>query len=120
VRYHRKSVPKPTHAEWANASPAARAKIEGLAALLRIADGLDRRHLGVVSSVSIRKEPGEIVFELDALQDVEDEMASAAFKSDLFARTFGVNVSFESTLRENYGSSFGERDPTAAEIDVVG
>ena len=120
VRYHRKSAPKPTHAEWANASPASRAKIEGLAALLRIADGLDRRHLGVVSSVSIRKEPGEIVFELDALQDVEDEMASAAFKADLFARTFGVNVSFESTLRENYGSSFGERDPTAAEIDVVG
>ena len=110
VRYHRKSPPKPTHPEWIAATPAMRVKIEGLAALLRIADGLDRRHLGVVGKITVRKQPGALVVEVDALQDVADEMAAAAFKSELFERVFGLAVTFEATVREPYG----------AEVDAVG
>jgi exopolyphosphatase/guanosine-5'-triphosphate,3'-diphosphate pyrophosphatase len=119
VRYHRKSPPKPTHVEWANATPAMRTKIEGLAALLRIADGLDRRHLGVVGGVSARKSPGSVTFVLDALQDVAGEMAAAAFKADMFERTFGVVVSFEATVRADV-SSFDDRPSTPAEIEALG
>jgi exopolyphosphatase/guanosine-5'-triphosphate,3'-diphosphate pyrophosphatase len=43
VRYHRKSLPKTTHVEYASATPAERERIAKLAAILRIADGLDRR-----------------------------------------------------------------------------
>jgi exopolyphosphatase/guanosine-5'-triphosphate,3'-diphosphate pyrophosphatase len=120
VRYHRKSPPKPTHPEWADASPATRAKIEGLAAILRIADGLDRRHLGVVSNVTIESGPGEVRFKLDASQDVSDEIAGAIFKSDVFEHTFGTTVSFQATIRERDDSAFGESEPTAAEIDAAG
>jgi exopolyphosphatase/guanosine-5'-triphosphate,3'-diphosphate pyrophosphatase len=119
VRYHRKSPPKPTHAEWADASPATRAKIEGLAAMLRIADGLDRRHLGVISNVTIESGPGEVRFKLDASQDVSDEIAGAIFKSDVFEHTFGTTVSFQAMLRERDDSAFGESEPTAAEIDAA-
>jgi exopolyphosphatase/guanosine-5'-triphosphate,3'-diphosphate pyrophosphatase len=119
VRYHRKAMPKPTHPEWAAASPAARAKIEGLAALLRIADGLDRRHLGVVTTVRPSVEAGTVRFAVEALQDVSSEIAGATFKADLFTRAFGLGVSFDVTVRENYGSSFGEREPGAADIDAA-
>jgi exopolyphosphatase/guanosine-5'-triphosphate,3'-diphosphate pyrophosphatase len=116
VRYHRKAMPKATHPEWAAASPAARTKIEGLAALLRIADGLDRRHLGVVTTVRPIVEAGGVRFVVEALQDVSPETEGATFKADLFTRAFGLDVTFDVTVRENYGSSFGEREPGAAEI----
>jgi exopolyphosphatase/guanosine-5'-triphosphate,3'-diphosphate pyrophosphatase len=119
VRYHRKSPPKPTHPEWALATPEVRTKIEGLAGLLRLADGLDRRHLGVVSSVSATVTPAEVTLRLDALQDVSSEIEGAAFKRDLFERAFGRTVAFEATVRRNDGSTFGESEPSAAEIDAA-
>jgi exopolyphosphatase / guanosine-5'-triphosphate,3'-diphosphate pyrophosphatase len=92
VRYHRKSAPKPTHPEWLAADLATRHRIEGLAALLRIADGLDARRLGVVSGIDIARGADAIVLTCHALQDVEPEVAAARFKSDLFERAFGLRV----------------------------
>jgi two-component system alkaline phosphatase synthesis response regulator PhoP len=57
-RYYRKAMPKPTHPEFAVLEPAQRERIEKLAALLRIADGLDARHSEVVNDVSVRREKG--------------------------------------------------------------
>jgi len=119
VRYHRKSMPKPTHPEWANASPAMRVKIEGLGALLRIADGLDRRHLGVVTSIEAATSPGFVRLTLGALQDVTPEIEAALFKSDLFERAFGRTLSFAAEQHAAYGSGFGELEPNAAEIDAA-
>ena len=100
VRYHRKSLPKPAHAEVAAATAAGLAKIEGLAAILRVADGLDRRHLGVVAGLDVRAGDHEFVLVLDALQDVAPEIEAAHFKSDLFERVFGP-VRFEAVVRES-------------------
>ena len=119
VRYHRKSLPKPTHPEWAAASPAARLKIEGLAGILRVADGLDRRHLGVVQSLSVAVSPSTAAVAVEALQDVSTELAAAAFKSDLFVRAFGLPLTFEAVRRPGYESGFGESEPSAAEIDAA-
>ncbi|MBD5633258.1 MAG: Ppx/GppA family phosphatase, partial [Candidatus Eremiobacteraeota bacterium] len=116
VRYHRKSPPKPMHPEWADASPATRTKIEGLAAMLRIADGLDRRHLGVVQKISVRVDPGAVTFRLEALQDVSLEIEGATFKAELFERAFGTVASFEAVLRD-YGSELGDNETSAPEID---
>jgi exopolyphosphatase/guanosine-5'-triphosphate,3'-diphosphate pyrophosphatase len=120
VRYHRKSPPKPTHPEWVDAAPATRAKIEGLAAILRVADGLDRRHLGVVTSVvpQVAADGSGVRFRLHALQDVSEEIEGATFKADLFERVFGLPVTFEARIDENYGSSI-DSEPTAAEIDAA-
>ena len=118
VRYHRKSLPKPTHAEWADVSPAVRARIEGLGAVLRLADGLDRRHLGVVTSLSVRISSGVVTLLLDALQDVTPEIDGARFKADLFERVFAAPLAFEVVPLPGY-ASFGEIDPSAAEIDAA-
>jgi len=119
VRYHRKSLPKPTHPEWANASLAQRKKIEGLAGILRVADGLDRRRLSVVSALNVVVTPGTVDVTLDALQDASPEVGGAFFKADLFERAFARTLTLVAVERPNYGASFGDSEPSVAEIDAA-
>lgn len=53
-RYHRKSVPKPEHPEFAGLAPADQRLVRCLAAILRVAIGLDRTYDGRVKSVSAK------------------------------------------------------------------
>jgi len=119
VRYHRKSLPKPTHPEWAEASPQMRIKIEVLAGILRIADGLDRRHLGIVSGLAVELGEGRVRLVLDAVQDVTPEIGGALFKAELFERAFGVSLELEAVLRPGYDPSSFDSEPSAAEIDAA-
>jgi exopolyphosphatase/guanosine-5'-triphosphate,3'-diphosphate pyrophosphatase len=101
VRYHRKALPKPAHFEVVTAAPEDRRRIEALASLLRIADGLDARHLGVVYGLEIEWRGRTLVISVQADQDVSSELGGATFKADLFERTFGTRIQFEpATLRE--------------------
>ena len=59
-----------------------------LAALLRIADGLDYLHLGSTESVHCIINPQEIILEVSALRDISAEKARALLKSDLFIQVF--------------------------------
>jgi exopolyphosphatase/guanosine-5'-triphosphate,3'-diphosphate pyrophosphatase len=119
VRYHRKSLPKPVHIEWLAASPEVREKIMGLGGMLRLADGLDRRHLGVVASVEPRLEPGLLRLMVEAQQDVSSELDGALFKADLFEKAFGLRVAVEALPRKAYASSFNDGDASAAEMDAA-
>jgi exopolyphosphatase/guanosine-5'-triphosphate,3'-diphosphate pyrophosphatase len=112
VRYHRKALPKPTHPEWVSASAAVQRRILGLGAFLRIADGLDRRHLGVLAAVKARVEPGLVRLRLETQQDVIPEVEAAMFKADMFERAFGLEVAFEVEPRGSYEASFDE-EPSA-------
>jgi exopolyphosphatase/guanosine-5'-triphosphate,3'-diphosphate pyrophosphatase len=119
VRYHRKSLPKPTHPEWADATPAQREKILGLGGILRLADALDRRRLGVVTGIIARATPARVTLVLEAQQDVVPEMEAALFKADLFVRAFGREIGLEAPLPSDYAASFGESEPSASEIDAA-
>lgn len=59
-----------------------------LAALLRVADGLDYLHLGSITSVHCLVSPQQIILEISALRDVSAEKERALVKSDLFSRVF--------------------------------
>lgn len=95
ARYYRRAMPKLTHLEYAALAPADRRRVEALAALLRIADGLDSRHQGLVSDVACRAEDGRIVIAAQADGDVSGELAAATEKADLFERAFGMPAAFE-------------------------
>jgi hypothetical protein len=69
-----------------------RRRIDVLASLLRIADGLDIRHLGVVVDVAAIPEGGVVVVSAQADGDASGEVEAAMEKADLFERTFGVRV----------------------------
>ena len=118
VRYHRKALPKSTHPEWEGAAPAARAKIEGLGALLRLADGLDRRHLGLVASLRVRTATDVVTLSLEAGQDVAPEIEAARFKSDLFRRAFARELAFEVTRKRDDGA-FDDAELGSAELGAA-
>jgi len=107
VRYHRKSLPKPAHPEYP-ADVALRRKVVMLGALLRIAEGLDRRHLGIVGAPRVELTPGSARITMLADQDATPELEAAAFKSDLFARAFERTPTF----------GVRERDGTLDEVDT--
>jgi exopolyphosphatase/guanosine-5'-triphosphate,3'-diphosphate pyrophosphatase len=117
VRYHRKALPKPTHPEWASADPALRRRIAGLAGLLRLADGLDTRRLGLVTAVDAVRTPGAVELRVIAQQDVTSEMAAARFKSDLFTRAFGVAVDVTAAPQLAYAGF--DDEPSAAASDAA-
>jgi exopolyphosphatase/guanosine-5'-triphosphate,3'-diphosphate pyrophosphatase len=54
ARYHRGAEPKRRHREYAQLDVNARRKIRRLAAILRLADGLDRGHARAVKQVKVR------------------------------------------------------------------
>jgi exopolyphosphatase/guanosine-5'-triphosphate,3'-diphosphate pyrophosphatase len=118
VRYHRKSQPKPTHAEWASASPALRRKIEGLGGILRVADGLDLRRLSVVSALNLSVTATTVDLVLETTQDARSEIDGARFKSDLFERAFGRTLAFTAVERAGYATPF-DSEPSVAEIDTA-
>jgi exopolyphosphatase/guanosine-5'-triphosphate,3'-diphosphate pyrophosphatase len=92
ARYYRKAMPKPSHLEYAALAPADRRRVDVLASLLRIADGLDVRHLGVVTDVAAVPEGGLVVVTAQADGDASGELDAAMERADLFERTFGMRV----------------------------
>lgn len=97
ARYYRKAMPKPSHLEYAALAAGDRRRVDVLASLLRIADGLDIQHLGTIIDVSAVPEDGLVVIGAQADGDASGELDAAMEKADLFERTFGVRVVFEST-----------------------
>lgn len=54
ARYHRGPSPKPKHPMYAELTKSQQIRVLRLAALLRVADGLDRGHVGAVQQVKVR------------------------------------------------------------------
>jgi exopolyphosphatase/guanosine-5'-triphosphate,3'-diphosphate pyrophosphatase len=100
ARYYRKAMPKLTHPEFAQLEPAERERVGKLAALLRLADGLDTRHLGSVNDIAIRRENGRIVIVAQAEADISGELGAAMLKADLFEQVFRVRLAVEPALVE--------------------
>lgn len=103
VRYHRKAMPKPAHADFMTLDVAERRKIERLAAILRIADGLDARHLGRVIEARFSGGAAARYIEIEAEGEIEAELAAARAKADLYTRITGAGVAFRvvEPLQEN-------------------
>ena len=87
ARYHRKSLPDLTrHASFARLSEADQHRVRWLAACLRIADGLDRRHIQRVSGILVSRVPGGLSVRVQAPGEVEAEVGAADKKADLLRR----------------------------------
>ena len=54
ARYHRGGAPKKKHRNFSSLDAPLRDRIERLSAILRVADGLDRGHIGAVRDVKVR------------------------------------------------------------------
>ena len=94
ARYHRKGHPSPEHAHFARLDPADRELVRKLAALLRIADGLDRTHTNAVTSLEASQtRPGRWRISVEGRGALTAELwAAREKKAGLFEEVFGVRV----------------------------
>ncbi len=88
ARYHRKSDPGPQHLEFAGLKPADQRRVLTLAAILRLADALDREHSERVLSVTVEVQGGKVLLRLDGKGDLLLEKWALKRKSALFERVF--------------------------------
>ena len=92
ARYHRHSGPVLDHPSYAALSTDDRIRVSKLAALLRVADALERTHAQRVSQLEIRRESGKLRLRLPGLADAAVERLAMASKADLFEQVFGLSV----------------------------
>jgi exopolyphosphatase / guanosine-5'-triphosphate,3'-diphosphate pyrophosphatase len=88
ARWHRRGDPKPGD-EFAMVD---RDRLRELAALLRLADGLDRSRSGAVDDVDVMVGPSLVVVRLRSTRDVELELWGTRRKRELFEKVFARDL----------------------------
>jgi exopolyphosphatase/guanosine-5'-triphosphate,3'-diphosphate pyrophosphatase len=94
ARYHRKSPPDASHPNFRDLDKEARGKVRALAAILRIADALDREHRGKVDGVRavVDRGKGRLFLFLQGDQERELEEWTVRAKSELLRDVFDLDV----------------------------
>jgi exopolyphosphatase/guanosine-5'-triphosphate,3'-diphosphate pyrophosphatase len=92
ARYHRRSPPRTHHLLFARLAPADRVKVTQLAAILRLADALDRQHLQTVRKVTATIQGLEVHLDLTGNADMLLERWAVTRKGEMFRETFGLTV----------------------------
>jgi len=95
ARYHRGKIPKDRHEEYAKLSREGRRRVSSLAALLRVADGLDRSHAGLVKAMDVALNGTVVTLNLLSDSDLSLELYAAERRADLFRKAFDRELTFE-------------------------
>jgi len=102
ARYHRGSRPTGTmdararreHEDFKVLRKPRRREVLRMAAILRIADGLDRSHRQRITGVDCEVSPEGVTFNLKSCGECDLEIWSAERKADWFQKLFSVPVRF--------------------------
>lgn len=92
ARYHRKSEPGPTHQEFTRLPSDEQRRVRRMAAILRLADALDREHRQNVTRVSATRRGKQLLLRLAGDGDLLLERWALQKKSDFFRDVFGIKV----------------------------
>ena len=95
ARYHRKALPKKNHSEYTSLPKDDQMTVSALAALLRIADALDRSHDSRIELESVEFDGKTALLRIASTKDVSLELLSLKRKRDLFQNHFCVSVKAE-------------------------
>lgn len=92
ARYHRKAHPAEHHPHFMALDEGERVRVTRLAAVLRIADALDREHVQRVTDLTARLGEDELTLWLDGTSGLLMENWSLKKKANLFTKVFGRQV----------------------------
>lgn len=98
ARYHRKSGPKASHAEWDLLDEADQRTVLVAAAVLRVAIGLDRSHKQAVRALRVQERKGTLVIGVEPITDDADltlELYASAERTALLEQVLGLPVVIE-------------------------
>ena len=93
ARYHRRSGPKPNHTGYRDLTPTDRMRVSKLAAILRIADALDRGHASRIRNVNVEIKKQKLILHLPGITDASVERLAMRSKANLFRDIYGMQVS---------------------------
>ena len=92
ARYHRKAEPEPGHAQFRDLSAPDQLLVTRLAAILRIADGLDRAHRASVRGIRVEADAEGVTLHIDQRWAEPVDLAGGARKAGLLEAAFGRAV----------------------------
>jgi len=95
ARYHTKTLPDESrHRRFASLDLRGRERVEWLAGILRVADGLDCTHANAVRGLSCEVGGRAITIRLEVTGDCRTEVERATQKQDLLVRKAGRTILF--------------------------
>ena len=95
ARYHRGSLPKERHPEYAALNAADRDNVWKLAGIVRLADALDRSHDSRITEIGCKVTSNEVILDLASASDCQNEIVEAERKKDLFEQAFERRLMFK-------------------------
>jgi exopolyphosphatase / guanosine-5'-triphosphate,3'-diphosphate pyrophosphatase len=98
ARYHRRSTPKARHPFYKNLSRESKGRVKKLAAILRVADGLDRSHYQNVRGLEVIKNETKLYLNIFTEADPQLEIWGANRKKTLFEEITGRELIIEEKL----------------------
>jgi len=101
ARYHRKAEPSLEHEAFAALPEEQRHRVEQLAAILRIADALDRSHTQRVVRVAVDLKPTQLVVSVGSARPLHAELAVLSKKARLAERLWGRQLVVERVRTRN-------------------
>lgn len=94
VRWHRRGEPKTSDNLVGDLTDSQREVVRRLAAILRLADGLDRSRKQLVTNITARIDPAMTLIRIATTGDPELELWGARRKRELFERVYERDVEF--------------------------
>lgn len=92
ARYHRSAIPKPTHPAYTSLTRINRLRVSKLAAILRVADALDRGHAQRIADPQIELLEDRLLIGIPNPLDCAVEEVALKEKADLFEQVYGKRV----------------------------
>ena len=95
ARYHRRAEPSKRHAEFAQLGKPDQKLVLRLAAILRVADGLDRSHSQRIQELHCEKNANKTLLHLQSNKDLAIEIWGAQQKDRLFTAVFDTRLEYK-------------------------
>lgn len=95
ARYHRRACPKSSHIEYMTLPRETRIVISKLAAILRVADALDRGHAQQIVDFTCESRDEHFVIRVHGVSDLTLERRAIDIKGDLFEDFYGMRIQLE-------------------------
>jgi exopolyphosphatase/guanosine-5'-triphosphate,3'-diphosphate pyrophosphatase len=95
ARYHRGAHPKRKHENLARLSPEDQSRVQRMAAILRLAGGLDRSRSQQVRDVRVKLENERVFFDVIADQEPLVDIWGAERRNDLFEKVFNLPITIQ-------------------------
>lgn len=93
ARYHRKALPSNKHTPFAILTEREQRRVELLAPILRLADGLDKTHRRVVKELACNIGDDDVQFHIAAAGDATQEMEALLVRGEMFRIVYGKEIS---------------------------